>query len=515
VGPFIKLCRSSLIQVTDVAYTTKGVMSNMTNDFYPWLKKTKITRRFFGLGLSLSTVVTVTKLATIRDHLPWKLSDYEYSPSAFIAIAEAVVLGVLGIFFLTDQHIFTNEKWCKEASRAIEKFRTIWQWLWIFWSFLYVLVAFTEIAKIVDSKWFDRYDVWFSLLIDTANNLNTVFLLACFVIMYEEAYSNNAEFQGNRVYKRLAPTVIFALLGFLGSEVFCAVFVDSEIERSLIRPLFAAVAGVAGAAALCLIVSRLESKFVSPPKRLILLLYCYAALQPLIAAWPMSETVEIVSLSLWFALKLVLFILVFWFLNSGRALFYFDRMQTLNKVVSEEWERFYIDYVKGDEDPTTPTRNDGKSFEWDVFLSGPMASLGGAGAPERAKFELHVNEIKVALESFNLRVYRAPSPPGDSLGDDALRTDSSAIRKSRFFLLLWYHSVPSSSLFECGVAYEKGIPTLILADELDRVPFLLRKFDKVDPRSHVIQVPVEQASQWLTQHWSAVEKRATKQSRAL
>ena len=383
--------------------------------------------------------MTVARVQAIASHLPWRLSDYTYSPTVIIAILECVVLLYLALAHAKHDDVLTHER-LPIPTTWIRGFRLVWQVLWIAWALLYAVVAVKAWLQFAKPSSFSHYEVLFSVFIDAGSNIVTVLISSDTSRCMRTGFWEKGGLNIGQIFARFLPLILVLLLSFVGVEVLCATLLDNDAEVHTALKVCSAVAGVISGAAICLFVGRLESKFVSPPKRVVVALYGYAVTQPFIALWSVSDDIQTVTVAVWFAFKLLFFLSVFWFLKSGRGLFYFAKMTTLNASVSKDWEQFYLDYFDAGSTGPAPaataevaTPEVPVEIKYDVFLSAPMASLSES---KRNHFEQRIAVVRAALEKLKLSVYRAGSTPGDALPDAALRTDTAALRESRFFLLL-------------------------------------------------------------------------------
>jgi hypothetical protein len=103
--------------------------------------------------------------------------------------------------------------------------------------------------------------------------------------------------------------------------------------------------GLLACVAFALLVGRFDSKFIDASPGLLVLLYCYAAIQPL---WILAAVNGGGSSSGTFALLLYVSAMVFkalfypflrWLMQSGRLLFYFGRVRDLYESVHVDWKK--------------------------------------------------------------------------------------------------------------------------------------------------------------------------------
>lgn len=120
--------------------------------------------------------------------------------------------------------------------------------------------------------------------------------------------------------------------------------------------------------------------------------------------------------------------------------------------------------------------------KYDVFISAPMSFQDDANYKD---FRSYCMEIKTLLETdcgFS-RIYYAgetiESVNEFSAHQHAAENDLKALRKSKRFLLIVPEKTYSSSIFEAGFAFRKGIPSIYFCKKIDDLPFLMRKLGDV------------------------------------
>lgn len=116
--------------------------------------------------------------------------------------------------------------------------------------------------------------------------------------------------------------------------------------------------------------------------------------------------------------------------------------------------------------------------KYDVFISAPMSFSDDAAYSKMRSYCMEVKEL-LEKECKFTRIYYA----GDlisSLADfsaqqHAAEDDLKALRKSKRFLLIMPTKIYSSTIFEAGFAFRKGIPSAYFCNKIDDLPFLMRK----------------------------------------
>jgi hypothetical protein len=120
-------------------------------------------------------------------------------------------------------------------------------------------------------------------------------------------------------------------------------------------------------------------------------------------------------------------------------------------------------------------------YEYDVFLSAPMAALSEHDYIEQRDFALEVASV-LERDCGLARVFYAgrniAAKPEFDAAEDSVLTDFSAISSSEFFVLLYPRRTASSVLFEAGVALALEKRCIYLVRDSKHLPFLMRQADK-------------------------------------
>jgi len=159
------------------------------------------------------------------------------------------------------------------------------------------------------------------------NTINNA-MSAIFVLLYLVLHENTV-----RIDARVVRKTLLAM---------CAVVVGlGALEHAGLLAYGKQLSGIAGAAAMSLFVSRLESKFIFPPRGVKAVLYTYAAVQPAYALfWEDEPVPAIVFWSLGLIGKLLLFLFLYWSLAEGRLLFYMHEIAKVHNRVDAGWRRY-------------------------------------------------------------------------------------------------------------------------------------------------------------------------------
>jgi len=133
-------------------------------------------------------------------------------------------------------------------------------------------------------------------------------------------------------------------------------------------------------------------------------------------------------------------------------------------------------------------------FDYDVFLSAPMAAFSDDGQYRAARAE--IAKVFTALTiGCGYRVYWAAEKiesiaDFDSL-DVSVMADLKAIDASRSFMLIYPEKLVTSALFEAGYALARGRPASYFVRQRDDLPFLMREL-----AGSVPTVKIHTAADW-------------------
>ncbi len=388
-----------------------------------------------------------------------------------------------------------------EAQReklAVRHFTRMWHWVFAFLALFYLLRAMGHLPAFDGNT---TAEVVFAILTATANNVVWFFLACCYFILAEESVTRTHEELDNpRVtiaYEYILPpflllVVATVVMGFMRESSFAWYVADRVI---------ALLSGAVNGVVLALFVGRLDSKFVSPPTVLLILLYCYACIQPLVAVFGVPAGTASIELGHWvdavrdfeailiptaLALKLLLFVFVLWALETRRLHFYMVRAYETIKSNPEAFKR----YLGGVDVGVTSIVGESDKY-YRCFLSAPMSSLSDGA------FEGAMNEVCGIWDACTTRLGRTFFAGLDKRSkhdfDDATETlevDLEAVGSSERFVLVYLEAATSSVLVEAGIALALGLPSVYFVRKKSDLPFMLRRADSA-PSTNVRIVEVE------------------------
>jgi hypothetical protein len=246
----------------------------------------------------------------------------------------------------TDAIQGVTEETRQSANDALQLFQRCWMFLWLSFLFLYLFLTL-------------RYITGFQLtengkqLMDVGENLfgncASIAFIFCYYILAAPAVSEDSTKHSQPHWLRwITIVIVLTLIDTLLTNFAISASGIEQFKDSLqgFRKPFNWFLGIAGATALALFVGRLDSKFINAPVWVIGLLYIYASIQPL---YPVINPVPVINedkisgavlTNAAFFLKIILFLFVNWLLESGRILFYFVRVRSLNAQVDGDWQKF-------------------------------------------------------------------------------------------------------------------------------------------------------------------------------
>ncbi|HVR07129.1 MAG TPA: hypothetical protein VMW75_03715 [Thermoanaerobaculia bacterium] len=247
-----------------------------------------------------------------------------------VLLLQSVVVLLLFLFIPKVPQLAPSEGENEDLSRRVqngaEEFADLWGRAWMLWALLYFVLGIGALLRL----WFPGLD--FSLLTplkNFMNNVQTVFFVMCF---RELRYPTHGK-----------PSPLFPAISFVALLGVCeAVMLIPGIPKSAhdagvtLSQVFGWVTGCAGGVAIALVAGALESKMLNAPRRMITLLYVYASIQGAFTVVGRDPYPSLIFTSLAFVLKLLMFALMAWFIESGVILFYFRKMMDFDLKTPEE-----------------------------------------------------------------------------------------------------------------------------------------------------------------------------------
>lgn len=216
---------------------------------------------------------------------------------------------------------------------SLERFATRWRLLLFSWIPLYCSFA-TEfwISNDAANQPVPRWKVIVHMIELTLNLVNTFMIALCYEVLNKDLAPRRRRRTLNRQ----------SLLGL--GVLFATVLVVIELSlrpeqvgffRSQSQTGLALLTGILAGIIMALFVARLQSKYFDPPAWAIFVLFSYTAIQPLVLY--IQNQRPLTWALLWYALflKSLLYLYVFWLLQSGDLLFYFAQSKRTYEYVDD------------------------------------------------------------------------------------------------------------------------------------------------------------------------------------
>lgn len=174
-----------------------------------------------------------------------------------------------------------------------------------------------------DSDPVKRRDVVFSILEFVCNNGSLLIVYWCFLSLYLPPDAARS-MERRHIWLSLSLLSIFTVL-FPSLVITKGTLTAGDLRGY--SAVFYALSGTINAVVLALLIARLDSKLIGLSSRLICVLYCYAAVQPLFVAFeqgPSNVMAQITASVLVFVLvsKIYFFLIIMYALQTGRMLNY-------------------------------------------------------------------------------------------------------------------------------------------------------------------------------------------------
>lgn len=184
-----------------------------------------------------------------------------------------------------------------------------------------------------------------SIASDLLNNLNTLLVILCYDVLNRptEIRKGRASIGDSRLFIGLGFVFIFLVLELLSVRPDLS---EQDLERTrYVLRVWGLFSGVIGGIAVALLIGRLQSAFLGPPRWLIILLYFYIAIQPLYIHFAGRDTLGDISIAVALInaaliLKCLLYLYIAFLLKSGRLLFYLVLVRRTHQKIRQEWQNF-------------------------------------------------------------------------------------------------------------------------------------------------------------------------------
>lgn len=315
-----------------------GVFLNIANSGYKAFKQIGSQTEWHHLLLFLAGVqfVVIFFAVVFAPRIPHLTAEEEPTLPDGITQDEERIMSASGYSSETE--------WQRAKSVAmavLDQFRNHWMAIWIFWLCLYFVLA---ILYIPGSK-----PVFMLSLLDLAstffNNCATLVFLFCYFILSQPTILRTQSGQAKSViewHRWLAVLLVFTAVEVVFVALaFNAIPNNFNLTPEYVSSSFNWVSGIGSATVMALFVGRLDSKFLECPTWVLVMLYMYAAIQPLFALLGEQHrwwTIILINAAL--ILKGLLYLYLTWLFQTGRLLFYLVRIRRLYDRVGTDFREF-------------------------------------------------------------------------------------------------------------------------------------------------------------------------------
>jgi hypothetical protein len=237
------------------------------------------------------------------------------------------------------------------------------------------------------------WTTFYPFLTFALNNISLWFIYLCFTVLYLPSHdkktrrkqSRHTYFSGFAV---LIFTLAFPLLLTLKSA---SGFSASGLTNFF--TLFDAISGILNAIVLALLIARLDSKLIGLPSRLICVLYCYSAVQPLFAVFEQPaavfQTIQSFVLVSVFMFKVYFFLIIIFTLQTGRMLNYLFCFPYLDKRVDSIFENQFE--IKSN-------REDEHCFRFSILKDNEMVYVNDSSSKTRGECDKRIEDLRKAMK---------------------------------------------------------------------------------------------------------------------
>ena len=358
-----------------------------SHEFYRWLETKGRKWKIIVIGFLSFFNLAATQLK--------RFSNADIFQSKYLIFAtyaaQALIILVLLIYLNFNFHhkIYLDRKHHPHASSAVMQFQHFWVLLWASWFVFYFAFsaqAFLAAAG-VNLPWLA---IFWDITLGLLNNSQTLFVIACYLVLAEPTAHS----------KRLAgplPTLVVILIAVtavhgitVGVSRFRAEHPNQAVAQEVSpktsappvavssitnpptspaenkgissaqpndsaqretwgRMIFQLLSGLVAGISLAILAGRFESKYIDAPRLVVVFLYLYAVIQTSFVEFGGThfQYFQEVMTGISLPLKLLLFLLVTWLLESGKMLFYLENIRNLQLRVNGEWRAFQKGHDEG------------------------------------------------------------------------------------------------------------------------------------------------------------------------
>ncbi len=251
------------------------------------------------------------------------------------------VIGCLVLLLLIPKSK-SNAKGSDRESIAVNQFLDTWRMIWLFWLLLFSVYMAEEFwINILNISPMPNFPI-FPLVKDFFNNLQTISLVICYVVVTKKTVDTS---HPNLRLPWMSWLILLIIV--TGVEALLLACLPKGYELTGKSPeFFTWFSAISAAVALALVVGRLDSKFINPPSWTVVMMYFYAAIQPVWGVFYEKKIIEKLFSGFAFILKCLIFLFIVWLFQSGVLYFYMERMAKLVEHVKKDRDAYREDFFR-------------------------------------------------------------------------------------------------------------------------------------------------------------------------
>lgn len=299
---------------------------------YKWISGTASTAENIDSGVEkvnwffISVTVLNAAISVFGIYILWK-TKVDYNPSeldesdASVSERRSSIAKRIGI------REIELGKYYRRAQKGIREFKDVWMCMWFTYIFLYVFLVLDK-----------QLGFELGVLVRFCNNLSSILLLMCVSILSDRLENDDHTSQ-------IKPSTFFfgfTAIGLLtGIDLF---YYAIEPENILdIQKNIKIFGGIFSGLAFGLLVGRLDSKLLNVPKPILVVLFGYAAIQPLFAYLDEGSALSLTLINYALVGKATIILVVAWLIHTKRLLFFFLKMNRIIQEIDQEWKKIQKD----------------------------------------------------------------------------------------------------------------------------------------------------------------------------
>jgi hypothetical protein len=250
-------------------------------------------------------------------------------------------------------------------------------------------------------KTIDNAQVFFEGMEFLLNNISLLFLFFCFIefftahkhtelkMVLSHGYNDMLDNIRKRVriFGGLVAAIMllaYALLILRGMESSNAAAIAGT------QFVFDAISGLLNGIVFCLLIGRLDSKFMGLPNWVIMLLFVYPAIQPMFAGFSENKLVLEIALAVAFFCKVFFYLVVYHLLDTGRIFKYLYNTPYAGRAVDAVYQNYFEFVVEKHEHTDT--------YSFVIKKGGKVAFRTEAHAEHKATIITFITQLRTALK---------------------------------------------------------------------------------------------------------------------